>query len=146
MSAYEITSDKARLDVHAIHAFLTQTYWSPGIPLSVVQNAIDHSLCFGVFHGDAQVGFARVITDHATFGYLADVYLLEPHRGKGLARRLLTTVFQHPELQGLRRFMLATRDAHALYSKFRFKPLAAPDRFMEIHIPNAYANPSPTLA
>lgn len=139
MQPYEVTSDKSRMDVNAIHAFLTQSYWSPGVPLSVVQRAIDNSVCFGLFLGKDQVGFARVITDKATFGYLADVYVLEAHRGNGLSLRLVEAVVQHPELQGLRRFMLATRDAHAVYAKFSFKPLAAPARFMEIHNPNSYA-------
>lgn len=135
---YEITTDPARMDVPAIHAFLSQTYWSLGIPLGVVQRAIANSLCFGVFSGAAQVGFARVITDKATFAYLADVYILEAHRGKGLSRRIIEQVIAHPDLQGLRRMLLATRDAHALYAQYGFKPLAAPDRMMEVHRPNAY--------
>lgn len=137
---YEITTDPARMDVPAIHAFLSQTYWSPGIPMAVVQRAIANSLCFGVFSGNAQVGFARVITDKATFAYLADVYILEAHRGKGLSRRIMEQVIAHPDLQGLRRMLLATRDAHALYAQYGFKPLAAPDRMMEVHRPNAYSS------
>jgi GNAT superfamily N-acetyltransferase len=138
MPAYEITSDASRFDIDAIHAFLAQAYWSPGIPRHVVERAISNSLCFGVFLGGEQVGFARVVTDKATFAYLADVYVLEAHRGRGLARRLMDEVMQHPELQGLRRILLATRDAHGLYSKLGFKPLASPSRLMEIHNPNAY--------
>jgi GNAT superfamily N-acetyltransferase len=138
MDAYEITCDKARLDIGAIHDFLSQSYWSPGIPRSTVERAIENSLCFGVMLREEQVGFARVVTDGATFAYLADVYVLQPHRGKGLARRLMEEVLGHPELQGLRRFLLATRDAHALYSKFGFRPLARPERIMEIHKPNVY--------
>ena len=138
MPTYEITSDVSRFDVDAIHAFLAQTYWSPGIPRRVVDRAISNSLCFGVLFGDEQVGFARVVTDRATFAYLADVYVLEAHRGKGIARRLMHEVMHHPDLQGLRRILLATRDAHGLYSKYGFRPLAAPDRLMEIHNPNAY--------
>lgn len=137
--SYDITTDTARMDVSAIHAFLSQTCWSPGIPLGVVQRAIAHSLCFGVFSGAAQIGFARVITDKATFAYLADVYILEAHRGKGLSRRIVEQVVAHPDLQGLRRTLLATRDAHALYAQYGFKPLAAPDRMMEVHRPNAYS-------
>ena len=137
--SYDITNDTARMDVPSIHAFLSQTYWSPGIPLGVVQRAIANSLCFGVFSGKAQVGFARVITDKATFAYLADVYLLEAHRGKGLSRRIMEQVIAHPDLQGLRRMLLATRDAHALYAQYGFKPLTAPDRMMEVHRPNAYS-------
>jgi len=137
--SYEISTDPTRLDLDAIHAFLSSTYWSPGIPREVVARAIAHSLCFGVYHEGAQVGFARMVTDRATFAYLADVYLLEAHRGKGLARRLVGAIMEHPELQGLRRMMLATRDAHGLYAKFGFTPLAAPDRMMERHRPNVYA-------
>ena len=137
---YEITTDTSRMDVTAIHAFLSQTYWSPGIPLSVVERAMAHSLCFGVLLGQDQVGFARVITDKATFAYLADVYVLEAHRGKGLSRRIMEQVTAHPDLQGLRRMLLATRDAHSLYAQYGFKPLAAPDRMMEVHRPNAYAS------
>lgn len=135
---YEITTDTTRMDVPAIHAFLSQTYWSPGIPLSLVQRAIANSLCFGVLLGTQQVGFARVITDKASFAYLADVYVLEPHRGKGLARLIIEGVIAHPDLQGLRRILLATRDAHALYAQYGFKPLAEPDRMMEVHRPNSY--------
>ena len=136
---YEITTDTARMDVPAIHAFLSQTYWSSGIPLGVVQRAIANSLCFGVFSGKEQVGFARVISDKATFAYLADVYILAAHRGKGLSRRIMEQVIAHPDLQNLRRMLLATRDAHALYAQYGFKPLAAPDRMMEVHRPNAYS-------
>ena len=138
VNTYDIRTDPARLDLDAIHDFLSRTYWSPGVPKAVVARAIANSVCFGVFHGDAQVGFARVITDKATFAYLSDVYILEAHRGLGLSRRLMQAVRAHPDLQGLRRMMLATRDAHALYAKFGFKPLAVPERFMEIHDPDAY--------
>ena len=136
---YIVSTDRTRFDVAAIHAFLTRSYWSPGIPLATVERAIAHSLAFGVFDGVEQVGFARVVTDRATFAYLSDVYILEEHRGNGLGRRLIETILEHEDLQGLRRFMLATRDAHALYAGFGFKPLAAPDRMMEIHDPHAYA-------
>ena len=139
---YEISTDPARLDVEAIHAFLARTYWSPGIPRAVVERAIAHSLCFGVFHEGAQVGFARAVTDRATFAYLADVYLLEAHRGRGVARRLVAAIVAHPDLQDLRRMMLATRDAHGLYAKFGFTPVAKPDRLMELHKPDVYATPS----
>lgn len=139
--SYEISSDAARLDVDAIHDFLAQSYWSPGIPRSVVERAIANSLCFGAFCEGRQVGFARVITDKATFAYLADVYVLFEHRGQGLAQRLLAEVIGHPELQGLRRMLLFTRDAHSLYAKFGFKPLAAPERVMDLHYPDVYAAP-----
>ncbi len=138
MDTYDISCEPARLDLEAIHAFLSQSYGSPGIPRAVVERAIANSLCFGVFHRDRQVGFARVITDKATFAYLADVYILAEHRGKGLSRRLMEAIVGHPDLQGLRRMLLATRDAHALYAKFGFRPLAAPDRIMEIHQPDVY--------
>jgi GNAT superfamily N-acetyltransferase len=138
MSDYEISTDRARLDVDAIHAFLTQSYWSPGIPRATVERAIANSLCFGAFWQGQQVGFARVVTDKTTFAYLCDVYVLDAHRGRGLAQQMMTLVVQHPDLQGLRRMMLATRDAHGLYAKFGFKPLAAPDLIMELHKPNVY--------
>jgi len=135
---YEITADKLRLDVATIHAYLTQSYWSPGVPRTVVERAIEGSLCFGVFHHGKQVGFARAVTDKATFAYLADVFILEPHRGKGLSKQLMEFVFAHPDLQGLRRFMLATKDAHGLYKQFGFMELSNPVRFMELHRPHVY--------
>src|SRR6185503_12358753 len=138
MSEYEITTDRARLDIGAIHAFLTQSYWSPGIPRATIERAIANSLCFGVFSQGQQVGFARVVTDRTTFAYLCDVYVLEAHRGRGLAQQLMTRIVEHPELQGLRRMLLATRDAHGLYAKFGFKPLAAPQVMMEVHKPDVY--------
>ena len=136
--AYAISTDPARLDVAAIHAFLVRAYWCIGIPRATVEHAIAHSLCFGAYHGTAQVGFARVVTDRATFAYLADVYVLEAHRGRGLSKRLMEAVVAHPDLQGLRRFLLATRDAHGLYAQFGFTGLAAPDRMMEILKPDVY--------
>jgi GNAT superfamily N-acetyltransferase len=141
MPPYEITCDKARLDIGAIHGFLTQSYWSLGIPRTVVERAIDNSLCFGVLYEGKQIGFARAITDKATFAYLADVYVLPAHRGKGVSLRLMQYIVQHSDLRGLRRMLLATRDAHSLYEKFGFKPLAAPDRIMEVHNPDVYGRP-----
>lgn len=138
MSGYEISADKSRLDLDAIHAFLSQAYWSPGVPREVIERAIENSICYGVYCDGAQVGFARVVTDKATFAYLSDVYVLEEHRGHGLARRIMEQVMAHPDLQGLRRLMLGTRDAHGLYAKFGFKPLAKPDRMMEVHTPDVY--------
>ena len=129
---YTITTDATRLDVPAIHAFLTRSYWSAGIAQALVQKAIDHSLCFGLFHRAEQVGFARVVTDRATFAYLADVYVLDAHRGHDLSKWLVQVVRAHPDLQGLRRFLLATRDAHGLYAQFGFKELAFPSRMMEV--------------
>lgn len=138
MHDYVVTSDPLRVDVDAVHQFLANSYWARGIPKHLVERAISNSVCFNVLSDDQQVGFARVVTDKAAFAYLADVYILEPHRGKGLSKRLMEAVRDHPDLQGLRRMMLATRDAHGLYSRFGFKGLAAPDRFMEAHNPDAY--------
>ena len=135
---YIITTDSARFDVHAIHAFLTSSYWSPGVPLDIVKRAIANSLCFGILKQGQQVGFARVISDKATFAYLADVYVLDGHRGRGLSKRLMTTILAHPDLQGLRRFLLATQDAHGLYRQFGFSELANPERMMAIHNPDIY--------
>jgi len=138
-----ITADtnQNRLDLKTIHEFLTNSYWSHGIPMEIVERSIRGSLCFGLYDGDQQVGFARVISDYATFAYLADVFVLESHRGRGLGKTLMTAILAHQGLQGLRRWLLATRDAHELYAKFGFVPLAAPDRFMERHAPNVYAAP-----
>jgi GNAT superfamily N-acetyltransferase len=133
-----VTTDQDRLDLPAIHDYLTQSYWSPGIPVEVMERAIRNSIGFGLFHGDAQIGFARVVTDRATFGYLADVYVLELYRGQGLATWLIECVCSHPDLQGLRRFALATRDAHNLYRKFGFNEIASPSQQMEIVRPGIY--------
>lgn len=125
----EVRTD--RMDVDAIHRFLGgESYWAKGIPREVVARSIEHSLCFGAFDGDAQVGFARVISDRATFAYLADVYVLPSHRNRGIAKRIMEAVLAHPELQGLRRWHLVTRDAHALYAQFGFAALDAPERHM----------------
>lgn len=138
LDEYEISTDASRFDIDAIHATLTQSYWSPGIPRETVVKATANALCFGVFHHGEQVGFARMITDRATFAYLADVYVAEAHRGKGVSKKLMAFILAHPDLQGLRRIMLATRDAHALYAQFGFTPLKAPDRLMEKHAPDVY--------
>ena len=144
MSPFECSFDKSKLDVEAIHAFLVSTYWSPGIPRETVELAINNSLCVGGYVDGQQVAFARLVTDRATFAYLADVFVIPSHRGRGLSRHLLETLMAHPDVQGLRRMLLVTRDAHYLYAKFDFKQLAAPDRFMERHNPNAYSAPSAT--
>jgi GNAT superfamily N-acetyltransferase len=136
---YSISTDPARLDLDAIHAYLTShSYWAEGISRELVVKALAHSLCFGVYHGRAQVGFGRVITDTATFAYLSDVYVLEAHRGRGLGKWLMATIVAHPDLQGLRRFSLATRDAQGLYAQFGFTPLRHPERHMEIYRLGAY--------
>jgi GNAT superfamily N-acetyltransferase len=130
---YRLSMDPADLQVAAIHAYLTRSYWSPGIPLATVEKAIGNSVCIGAFAPDgAQVGFARLVTDHATFGYLADVYVLEEHRGKGLSRAMVEALLALPEVQGSRRIMLATRDAHGLYEKLGFEPVADPKPLMQI--------------
>jgi GNAT superfamily N-acetyltransferase len=134
-----VTTDRARFDLELIHGFLTRSYWSPGVPRETVERAIAGSLAFGLFEHERQTGFARTITDGATFAYLADVFVLETHRGRGLGVFLVESVLAHPSLQGLRRFTLATRDAHDLYRRFGFTPLGAPDRFMERFAPDAYA-------
>ncbi|MBD9369052.1 GNAT family N-acetyltransferase [Xanthomonas sp. XNM01] len=128
-----IGTDRHELDVDLIHAFLaTEAYWCRGIPRAVVERAIAGSLCFGGYlDGVGQVAFARVITDGATFAYLADVFVLPEHRGRGYSKQLVATIMEHPQLQGLRRFMLATFDAHGLYTQFGFTPPARPDRLME---------------
>lgn len=128
----EISTDRARLDVDLIHRFLSQdSYWAAGIPREVVERAIAHSLCFGAFDRGAQIGFARVITDYATFAYVADVFVLPSHRGRGISKAIMAAIRAHPELQRLRRWLLVTRDAHGLYEQFGFRSLAAPERHME---------------
>ncbi len=133
-----ISTDPSRFDLDMIHDFLSKSYWAEGIPRDAVQKSIKHSLCFGVFAGENQVGFARVITDRATYAYVADVFIIESHRGRRLAKKLMSAIMSHPELQGLRRWSLVTRDAHRLYEQFGFTPLANPQRYMEIHNPSVY--------
>jgi len=133
-----VTTDPARQDVDAIHAYLQRAYWCEGIPRDIVERAIRNSLCFGLLDGVAQVGLARVVTDYATYAYLCDVYVLESHRGRGLGKWLIECVMVHPQLQGLRRFNLATRDAHSLYAQFGFQPLRQPEVHMEKHKPDIY--------
>jgi GNAT superfamily N-acetyltransferase len=134
-----ITTDRERLNLDMIHAFLTNSYWAKGIPREVVARSIEHSLCFGMYDENGnQMGFARVITDYATIAYLGDVFLLESHRGLGLSKWLMECIVQHPALQNLRRWILLTRDAHNLYSKFGFTPLKSPDSYMELHHSNVY--------
>jgi len=146
MARFEIVIGYESMDMEAVHAFVAASYWSPGIPFETLDRAARNSLCFGIRADQAQVAFARVVTDEATFAYLADVYVLEAYRGQGLSTRLLDAVFQHPALQGLRRCLLATRDAHALYARYGFTPLAAPARLMERHRPDVYAQPPPAGA
>lgn len=136
----EIDTTRSRLDIDFIHAFLRTSYWSEGIPRSVVAKSIDNSLCFGVYEGEAQIGFARVISDFATYAYMADVFIAESHRGRGHARELVRTIMNHPDLQGLKRWQLATKDAHGFYAQFGFAPLATPERWMEIRKANPYSS------
>ena len=133
-AGYTISTDRGRLDLDRIHRFLsTEAYWSPGVPRDVVERSIENSICFGVYAADGeQVGFARVVTDRATFAWLADVYIESEHRGHGLGKRLVTEVLEHPELQGLRRWMLGTADAHELYRRFGFDGLKDVRRFMAL--------------
>lgn len=137
MENFFISTDKAKLDIAYIHRFLCyESYWAKNIPLELVQKSISGSVCFALYRQDAisgrdeQAGFARVITDGATFGYLADVFIDSRYRGQGLGKMLMQAIMQHPDLQGFRRWMLATRDAHGLYAQFGFAPLAQPERFM----------------
>lgn len=132
MPTYQISTDKSLLNKKVIHEFISNSYWAKEIPMEILELSIENSICFGVYENDVQVGFARVVTDKATFGYLADVFILESHRGKGLSKMLMDAIMSHPDLQGLRRFMLATRDAHGLYAQYGFTPVALPDRLMEI--------------
>ena len=133
--SFEISTDPSRLDRDAIYAFLSTCYWSPEIARQRVDRGIDNSLCFGVHDlsgsKPAQVGFARVITDFATYAYLCDVFILDSHRGRGLSKWLMQVILAHPDLQGLRRFCLMTRDAHSLYAQYGFAPMADPSRYME---------------
>lgn len=138
---YYISTDKQKIDVAAVFDYLSnQSYWAKGIPIAIVKRSIDNSMCFGVYEksSNKQIGFARMITDHATFAYLADVYILEGHRKKGLSKWLMHFIMNHPELQGLRRIMLATRDAHGLYKQFGFTSSKTPENLMEIRIPDIY--------
>lgn len=133
-----VSTEQAKLDVDAVHAYLARAYWCIGMPRSTVERALRHSLCFGLYDGPAQVGLARVVTDQATFAYLCDVYVLESHRGRGLGKWLIECVMAHTATFGLRRFNLATQDAHTLYARHGFKPIAHPEVWMELHKPDIY--------
>ena len=135
---YVISTDSARIDLDVVHGYLATSYWAEGIPRDLVARSIECSMPFGVYRGEAQVGFARVITDRATFGYLGDVFVLPEHQGHGLGTWLVETIVAHPELQGFRRWVLLTRDAHALYRKVGFTDVAKPERYMERWTPDAY--------
>jgi GNAT superfamily N-acetyltransferase len=133
-----LSTDPRLLDISVIHGFLTKCYWAKGIPRDVVARSIENSLCFGIYKEDAQVAFARVVSDFATYAYIGDVFVLEAHRGQGLSKWMMQAITSHPALQGLRRWTLLTRDAHALYASFGFKPLRTPEHYMELHNPAVY--------
>ena len=142
---FRVTCDPDKQDLEVIHGFLSQSYWAKGIPKETVRRSLDGSLCFALLHNDKQVGFARVISDLATVAYLGDVFVLEGYRGQGLSKWLMECVSSHPDLQGLRRWILATSDAHGLYEKYGFTALSKSHMFMERHNPNVYArNDFPT--
>lgn len=133
-----LSTDPARLQLEVIHEFLTNSYWARGIPVEVVKRSIENAICFGIYEGPQQVAFARVITDRATFAYVGDVFVLTSHRGRGLSKWLMEEIRAHPELQGLRRWHLLTRDAHKLYEQSGFQPLSKPELHMEITVPDIY--------
>jgi GNAT superfamily N-acetyltransferase len=140
MNHFFVSTDKTKLDVKIIHQFLsTEAYWSKNIPYSTVEESISNSLCFGIYNNQTQAGFARVISDYATFAYLCDVFILPEYRGNNLSKMLMQEVMNHAQLQGLRRWMLGTADAHGLYSQFGWTPVGVPERWMEVHNKNVYA-------
>ena len=136
---FEITTDPSRVDVDAVHAFLAACSWAQDIPRDVLLRSIEHSLPFSLWSPDRQVGFARVVSDRATFAYVGDVFVLPDYRRRGLSVWLMQVIVSHPDLQGLRRWSLLTRDAHGLYEKVGFRPLANPSRWMELHDPDVYS-------
>jgi GNAT superfamily N-acetyltransferase len=138
---YVITSDPGRVQLDTVWGWLREAYWSPGVPRETVARAFACSIPFSIIEDQQQVGCARVVTDRATFAYVADVFVAPSHRGQGLSVWLMETIRQHPELQGLRRWMLGTRDAHGVYAKVGFRPLRHPEIFMEIHVPDVYRKP-----
>ncbi len=135
---YEISTDRSRLDVAAIHDFLRSSYWAKDIPRSMVEKSIEHSLCFGVYTGKRQVGFARVITDFVCVAYIADLFVVPEYRKRGISKLLMRAIIDYPELQGVRGLLLATRDAHGLYAQFRFHALPNPEHFMTLRRPVIY--------
>ncbi len=141
--AFTISTDAARIDRGLVHGFLEESCWAAGISRDIMDRSIDNAMCFGVYEGAAQVGFARVISDFATVAYIADVFMVESRRGRGLGEWLMEAIVAHPRLQGLRRWMLVTRDAHGLYRKVGLSPLAHPERMMEMADPDIYRKPRP---
>ncbi len=140
---FTVSTNRELLNVDSIHAFLTGCYWAEGIPREIVSRSLEHSLCFGVYRGPEQIGLARVVSDYATYAYIMDVYILEQYRGRGLGTWLMSCVMSHPDLQGLRRWNLLTRDAHGLYRKFGFTSPKHPERYMEISHPGMYKTMRP---
>ena len=137
---YLITTDKTKLNLKVIHNYLSnESYWSQNIPFEIVKAATENSLNFGLFFKEKQIGYARIVSDFATTAYLADVFVLKEFRGQGLSKWLMKIIMNHPDLQGLRRWILATKDAHGLYKQFGWKPMAAPERWMEKHNPDVYS-------
>lgn len=138
-NGFIFSDDRNLVDVKAVHHYLsTASYWAQNIPIDIVQKSVDNSLCFGIYKDGKQAGFARWITDRATFAYLCDVYVAENFRGLGLSKKLMSLMLFHPDLQGLRTYSLATLDAHSLYAQFGFKPLSAPEKLMEIRVHDIY--------
>ncbi|MBN9499218.1 MAG: GNAT family N-acetyltransferase [Alphaproteobacteria bacterium] len=139
---YEIDDDRARIDLARVHRWIDEEgYWARGIPFALFKRSVDGARPFGIYAPDGvQVGFARVISDFATFGYIGDVFVDTAHRGKGLSKFLMTAIMEHPELQGFRRWMLVTADAHGLYQQFGFEPLTNPERVMERRLLNPYGS------
>ena len=136
---FTISTDKTRLQFDVIQLFLAnQSYWAQNRTLEQTKTAIEHSICFGLYHADEQIGFARVVSDQATFAYIGDVFVLDEYRGRGLSKWLMESIIHHPDLHGLRRWLLATRDAHGLYEKYDFGPLHFPERWMERTAADAY--------
>jgi GNAT superfamily N-acetyltransferase len=140
-NGYLISTDKSKLQTDVIYQYLSkESYWAANIPLETIKRCINGSICFGIYINEKQIGFARVVSDTGSFAYLADVFILNEHRGKGLSKWMMKVILAHPDLQGLRRWLLATKDAHSLYAQFGFTALDNPDRFMQIHNPDVYRN------
>ncbi|PIW61785.1 GNAT family N-acetyltransferase [Shewanella sp. CG12_big_fil_rev_8_21_14_0_65_47_15] len=136
---YRVSTEQSEMDFEVIHDFISNSYWAQGMPPELLRKALSNNLCFGVFdENNQQLAFTRMITDKATFGYLADVFVLESHRGLGLSKLMMTSIMEHPDLQGLRRIMLATRDAHGLYAQFGFNAVDTPETLMQIRLENPY--------
>lgn len=148
---WRLSTDRRRVQVDVVHGFVSSSYWARGIPRAIVERSIENSLCFGVYDAggagrEKQVAFARVISDFATFAWIADVFVLEEARGRGFSRWMMEEIAAHPDLQGLRRWILATRDAHGLYAKSGFLPLAHPEAFLERWVPDFYSRSAPVAS